>query len=480
MEKTFFDKYFKWLMLALCTIGTALYLLLCQGDLVWMDEAYTLGMIRRSFSDIWKITALDVHPPLYYFLLKVFAMPFGNEILAGKLFSAVFTVITMVFGGVQLKKLFNAKTGVIFAFLFTFFPFLVTYGVEIRMYALGGFFVFANAIYGYKAYINNSKKDWILFTVSGLCAAYTHYFALVSAGVIYGLLFVSVIAKKRELIKPWIICAIITVVGYIPWLQNFIVQLQYKIDNEYWIDPITFKTVISYFREMFGIDGEGYTTIAMLTAFVIMLIGVSKSGKNKGMAVLMSVLVPVLTLAVGLLASFLVRPVFVVRYLLPSAPVLIAGCAIGLSEINKKTVSVVLAIIVIIGGCINYGYAYVDKNTHYENRFDTAFYERNNDCEAYVVYIDRNDISPGHTETVLAFYETEKPIYQVIENYGYYPFPNFRFLGDFDIEKYNSIKLLLAEGKEIPEELLARYNAEYNETATSLWIMADVYTLTRK
>ncbi len=480
MKETFFDKYFKWLMLAICTVGAGLYLLLCQGDLVWMDEAYTLGMIRRDFFDIWKITALDVHPPLYYFLLKAFAMPFSNEILAGKLFSAVFTVITMVFGGVQLRKLFNAKTGIIFSFLFIFFPFLVTYGVEIRMYAVGGFFVFANAIYAYKAYLTNSKKDWILFTIFGLCAAYTHYFALVSAGVVYGLLFVAAIIKNRKLLKWWIICAVATVVLYIPWLQNFIVQLQYKIDNEYWIDPITFKTVISYFREMFGIDAEGYSAIGIFTAFVIMFIGVAKSGKTKGMAVVMSVLVPLLTLAVGLGASFAVRPVFVVRYLLPSAPVLVAGAAIGLASIDKKVVTAVLAIIVAICGSVNYVYAYKDKNTHFENRFDTAFYERNNSCDAYIVYIDRNDISPGHTETVLAFYEKEKPIYQVIENYGYYPFENFRYIEDFKSDNYETVTLLIAEGKDIPQELLNKYNAEYKETATSLWIMADVYTLTRK
>lgn len=480
MKKTFFDKYFKWLMLAICTAGTGLYLLLCQGDLVWMDEAYTLGMVRRSFTDIWKITALDVHPPLYYFLLKVFALPFSSEILAGKVFSAVFTVVTMVFGGVQLKKLFNGKTGVIFAFLLIFFPFLVTYGVEIRMYALGGFFVFANAVFGYKAYLTNSKKDWILFTVFGLCAAYTHYFALVSAGVVYGLLFLAILIKKRELIKPWIICAVITVVGYIPWLQNFIVQLQYKIDNEYWIEPITGKVLLSYFREIFGINGALYSAIGIFALFLIMLIGVLKSGKNKGIAVLMSILVPMLTFAVGMGASFAVRPVFVVRYLLPSAPVFIAGCAIGLASIDKKIVSLSLSVIFLICGSVNYGYAYIDKNTHFENRFDTAFYERNNDCEAYIVYIDRDDISPGQTETVLAFYEQEKPIYQVIENYGYYPFENFRFLGDFSYDTYDTITLLLAEGKEIPEELLARYDAEYKETATSLWIMADVYKLTHK
>lgn len=480
MEKTFYDRNFKWLLAIICTIGAIMYLLLCQGDLVWMDEAYTLGMIRRNYSDIWSITALDVHPPLYYFLLKTFSLPFNNEILAGKLFSAVFTIAVMVFGGIQLKKLFNAKTGLFFSFLFIFFPFLVTYGIEIRMYALGGFFVFANAVYAYKSYLSNSKKDWILFTFFGLCAAYTHYFALVSAGVVYGLLFVSIIIKKRNLLKSWIICAIATVVLYIPWLQNFIVQLQYKIDNEYWIDPITWKTLGTYFNEIFGINGKTTSAIGIFTAFVIMFAGAVKGEKTKGVAVIAALSVPVLTLAVGLVASFLVRPVFVVRYLLPSAPVFVAGAAIALATIDKKTVTTVLAVVVAVCGTVNYVYAYNDKNTHFEDRFDTAFYERNNNCNAYIVYIDRSDISPGQTETVLAFYEQDKPIYQVIENYGYYPFENFRYIEDFKSDNYETVTLLIAEGKEIPKELLDKYNAEYKETATSLWIMADVYTLTRK
>lgn len=478
MEKTFYDRYFKWLLSGMTVIAAILYLLLCQGDLVWMDEAYTLGMVRRGFADIWSITALDVHPPLYYYLLKIFSLPFTNEIFAGKLFSAVFTVITLVFGAVQLKKLFSAKTGIAFAFLFMLFPFLVTYGVEIRMYALAGFLVLANAIYGYKAYCTNSVKDWVLFAVFGAASAYTHYFSLVATGIVYGLLFLALIIKKRKALIPWVICSAATVILYIPWLTHFVTQLKYKIDNEYWIDPITWKTVISYAKEIFGIDGNGYAAIGILTVFIVMLSGSIKS--NKKIIVTMTVLVSVLTFAVGMAASIIVRPVFVVRYLLPTAPVFIAGCAIGLSSIGNKVITSVLALIIAITGSINYVYAYIDKNTHYEDRFDTAFYERNNDCEAYIVYIDRPDISPGQTETVLAFYETQKPIYQVIENFGYYPFENFRYIEDFNSDKYETVKLLVAEGKEIPEALTEKYNAEYSETATSLWIMADVYTLTRK
>lgn len=50
-----------------CIIG---YLLLIGGKDIWYDEAYTFGLIRHSYREICFITAADVHPPLYYILLK--------------------------------------------------------------------------------------------------------------------------------------------------------------------------------------------------------------------------------------------------------------------------------------------------------------------------------------------------------------------------------------------------------------------------
>ena len=100
------------------------------------------------------------------------------------------------------------------------------------MYSLSALFVFCNAVFAYKAYVFNGKKDWVLYTFFGLASAYTHYFALVSVGIIYGMLFFAILIKKRELIKPWVITAIMTVILYIPWLRLFIIQLKYKMDNE--------------------------------------------------------------------------------------------------------------------------------------------------------------------------------------------------------------------------------------------------------
>ena len=66
MEQTFFERNFKHCLAFIIFAAAVIYGLLCQGDLVWMDEAYSFGMIRRSYADMCAITALDVHPPLFY------------------------------------------------------------------------------------------------------------------------------------------------------------------------------------------------------------------------------------------------------------------------------------------------------------------------------------------------------------------------------------------------------------------------------
>ena len=37
---------------------------------IWFDEGFSINLINNSFTDIILFTALDVHPPLYYLILK--------------------------------------------------------------------------------------------------------------------------------------------------------------------------------------------------------------------------------------------------------------------------------------------------------------------------------------------------------------------------------------------------------------------------
>lgn len=46
----------------------------------WLDEFFSIEMVKLDWTEIPAATAADVHPPLYYFILKLFVTVFGNAI----------------------------------------------------------------------------------------------------------------------------------------------------------------------------------------------------------------------------------------------------------------------------------------------------------------------------------------------------------------------------------------------------------------
>ena len=46
---------------------------------IWFDEAFSAYLIRYDFAKIWHLTSVDVHPPLYYFALKIWSLIFGTS-----------------------------------------------------------------------------------------------------------------------------------------------------------------------------------------------------------------------------------------------------------------------------------------------------------------------------------------------------------------------------------------------------------------
>ena len=68
---------------------------------IWVDEAYSLELAKHSYMNLIKIDALDVHPPLYYIILRTGFLIFGvseNFIWIGRFVSLVPYVILMTIG----------------------------------------------------------------------------------------------------------------------------------------------------------------------------------------------------------------------------------------------------------------------------------------------------------------------------------------------------------------------------------------------
>ena len=461
--KKHFWKVYGLLLLA----AAAIYGVFSLNRLVWADEAYTFALLGHSFKEIWNITAADVHPPLYYFLLKVLAAPFGYNLNVCKFLSALPCIGLMAVAGWQLRKLFSERLAVLFMLLYLMYPYTMSYAVEVRMYSLAEFLIMVNAIYAYRCWKFNQAKDWAVFALAGTGAALTHYFALVSAGIAYIILFIAAVAKNRKLLKGWLLASAATVVLYLPWLGCFVMQLLEKVNNEYWIEPITLSTIVNYVRTVFSANAfytfPLFCGVAFVVAFVLLL--VSKKKENIILC-LCSLAIPLGTVAIGLAASILVRPVFVIRYLLPSVPLIIFFYAFVLSQLTDEMLFTVLATVVVLGGISNMTYLAKHALIPEPDRLTAQKIAALPEHSAYVIgsYISL------HPAQEFAYYEPQTPVYtpDIIDAAN--PYPNRIHIDKFDMQEHGSIIWVSDAGMPVPPELLPFYNVQeiYNVTITGV------------
>lgn len=457
------EKHYRLLSLLLILGGAAMYAVFSLDQLVWADEAYTFAMLRHSFAEIWAITAADVHPPLYYFLLKLLSAPFAYNLWAVRFFSALPCLILLVTAAFQLPKLFGKGAAALFLLLYLLYPYTMTYAAEARMYSLAELFIFLNALFAYRCWKWNLGRDWAGFALSGVCAAYTHYFALVSAGVIYLILFVSAAAKKRILLKRWLLAAVATILLYLPWLGCFLTQLAYKIDNPYWIEPITPGTLVGYVRAILSANGVVLFPLFAGAAFLAALLSMLAARDRDGLRIcLLALAVPLGTVVIGLAASLLVRPVFVIRYLLPSLPLAVFALALMLSRTKEQTLFAAVITVVLIGGVSNAAYTAKHALIPSEGRVTNTLVSALPEHDAYVV-LSRYT---SHPSQELAYYDPETPIFTSDPLGMDNPYANRIPLEEFRAEDFPKIILVLEKDVEFPEELEAIYSAELVCTAT--------------
>ena len=202
---------------------------------LWFDESYSVGLARHTFGEIWSIGGHDVHPILYYWMLRIVYLITGGTIMAYRIFSVIPIAIMIILGYTHIRKDFGEKTGFIFSFLSAFLPEMAQYAIEIRMYSWAILAVTILAIYAYRLTKEDNTKNWIIFGLSSLASIYLHYYGLMAAGLINVFLLIYLIVKRRKKGIIFIISfGILQGLAYLPWLVNFATQLS-NVSSGYWI-----------------------------------------------------------------------------------------------------------------------------------------------------------------------------------------------------------------------------------------------------
>ncbi len=329
----------------------------------WGDEAYSALLVsRNNIANIVSTTAADVHPPLYYLILKAGYFLFGDQGWMYHFVSLIPLIIILVLSLTYIRKKFGIHTSWILMTLAGLSANAVTHNVEVRMYSWGALFILLSFLCLHQILQEEKTSAYVWFTVFSLAAAYTHYYCLVSVAFFYVFLLFMAIRRKLSIKKVLVVCAC-TVVAYLPWL-SFLIESTMEKAEEFWI--VTTPTIRESLEYLFS---SQFTTkvwycIIIGTVFVIVYeLGILsyETSKEKGICFKFNLEKPSVskdlwwmiaggmsifgTIIFAILLSKLVRPFYVLRYIYPVS--IVAWLLLGFCITKLKTKHLVTAALLI-------------------------------------------------------------------------------------------------------------------------------------
>lgn len=339
---------------------------LCFNNSVWFDEAYSTFMARQSYWGIIEQNLTDVHPPLYYFVLKLVTSVFGYNLLVMKLVSVAGVAATMVLGATLVRRRFGDRAGLLFILLLLCGPCMLSEcAVIVRMYSWAMFFVTASGLLAYEIYEAPTKAKWIFFVLSSVAGMYTHTYALIVIGFVYLLLLIAMIRNQKDQLLKWVLCAAATFVLYLPWFFVLLRQVG-MVSGNYWIAPLSFSSFAEYARFLFMSSNPvavkaliitamaGYGLALAAVVFAVWCVrGAFWKKRKMDRAALLALVVFLLPAVLGIGFSLAVRPVFIARYLLPGIGLFWLFFAIEASRLKKGWLAVFLCC-VLLNGALSY------------------------------------------------------------------------------------------------------------------------------
>ena len=322
-----------------------------------VDEYFTLSLINFNVGDLISITAADVHPPLYYLILKFAMNVFGlfgispHNLFAVRLVSIIPYVIIMIISYVKIRKEYGWLTAGLFMLSLGVMSEFFLYFLIARMYSWAILFLLVAFIYTKEIFTKGNLKYWMIVTIASVLAAYTHYFAAISAVCLYLIIIYYVLTKNRSQIKNLCISIVTGVLLYSYWISTLLNQLN-AIHQGFWVPRITIKSLIQdlgYYAYCNNIYFAGIA-ILILIALIFMY---KKQLKEKytldNFYLLTGLGVYVGTITLALIVSVTFKPILLARYLMPSAVVLWLAISIMISKIeDKKTMLCSFALICLL------------------------------------------------------------------------------------------------------------------------------------
>jgi hypothetical protein len=119
-----------------CLLGFGLRLQRLNFQPLWGDEGWSIYFAAQSPPQLLALTAIDIHPPIYYLLLQSWLAVAGFGAETARFFSVIAGTALIPAVAVLGRRLLDRRVGVAAAGIVAIMPMAIYYAQEVRMYGL--------------------------------------------------------------------------------------------------------------------------------------------------------------------------------------------------------------------------------------------------------------------------------------------------------------------------------------------------------
>ncbi|MCC7207071.1 MAG: glycosyltransferase family 39 protein [Anaerolineae bacterium] len=384
--------------LILVALAAGVRLLGLGAESLWYDEAFTAWLVGRlDWGAMGQAIAGDVHPPLWYVVERVAVGVLGPSEAALRLPAALFGVFGVWLVWRIARALPFCRAAALGAGLFAaFLPASLYYSQDARMYPMLAAFVLLS-LYGLL------RERWLLFVLGGIGALYTQNLAVVYLAALGG---AALFQHRRRI---WPALAALTAIGlaWLPWAAAVIIPQARSVADGYWVQAPTLTDVLLPLMGMtLGWRMHPAIQLQVYGAASVAIVGglIAARGwlrTREGQLVLACLIAPPLLLA---LISWLWRPLFLPRALLPSAMLIPLLWAHWLARSSRPNRRAMLAVLVpaVAAGVVAHFFPVFPR----ENLRDRAAFVAQAAQPGEIVYF-----TGLHTAISLGYYLPDLPLY---------------------------------------------------------------------
>ncbi len=257
---------YPWPTLTIVALALTLRLINLGGRPLWYDEAFAVLYAEKPFATMLYGTvtqvegaAADVHPLFFYSMLHTWMLAVGQSPVAVRALSVLAGTATVVMAYLFARRLFDPQTGLATAAIVAVAPFHIYYSQEARMYALLGLAAVATAYFFVRAWAGGGWGNWLAFAIFGALTLYAHnlgfmFLAGLDLWVLWAWLRPGA-ARWRNL-RPFLLSHLFIIGLFAPWLA--VVPSQFgKIQQAYWVEqPGVVKLIQTILIFHFAYDNQ--------------------------------------------------------------------------------------------------------------------------------------------------------------------------------------------------------------------------------